>query len=49
VHVPTGKLEQDFVVTPYQNSTHILNAVSPGWTSANPFGQYVAEEVAGRI
>ncbi len=43
VHVPTGKLEQDFVVKAYQNSTHILNAVSPGWTSALPFGRYVAQ------
>jgi L-2-hydroxyglutarate oxidase len=43
VHVPTGKLEQDFIVTSDRNSTHILNAVSPGWTSAIPFGQYVTE------
>lgn len=44
VHLPTGKLEQDFVVRNYLNSTHILNAVSPGWTSSIPFGSYVAEE-----
>jgi L-2-hydroxyglutarate oxidase LhgO len=44
VHLPTGKLEQDFVVRNFLNSTHILNAVSPGWTSAIPFGKYVAEE-----
>lgn len=44
VHLPTGKLEQDFVVRNFLNSTHILNAVSPGWTSAIPFGRYVAEE-----
>jgi L-2-hydroxyglutarate oxidase len=41
VHVPTGKLEQDFVISRKLNSTHILNAVSPGWTSALPFGRYV--------
>ena len=41
-----GKLEQDFVVRNFLNSTHILNAVSPGWTSAIPFGKYVAEKVA---
>ncbi len=41
VHVSTGKLEQDFVVSRKLNSTHILNAVSPGWTSALPFGRYV--------
>jgi hypothetical protein len=43
VHLPSGKLEQDFVVTPFSNSTHILNAVSPGWTSALPFGRYIAD------
>jgi (S)-2-hydroxyglutarate dehydrogenase len=42
VHIPTGKLEQDFVVANKFNSTHILNAVSPGWTSAIPFGRFVA-------
>jgi len=41
VHLPSGKLEQDFVVQKKLNSTHILNAVSPGWTSALPFGRYV--------
>jgi L-2-hydroxyglutarate oxidase LhgO len=42
VHLPTGKLEQDFVVQSKFNSTHVLNAVSPGWTSALPFGRFVA-------
>jgi L-2-hydroxyglutarate oxidase len=42
VHLPTGKLEQDFVIEKRFNSTHILNAVSPGWTSAFPFGRFVA-------
>jgi L-2-hydroxyglutarate oxidase len=44
VHLPTGKLEQDFVVRNFSNSTHVLNAVSPGWTSAIPFGKWIAEE-----
>jgi L-2-hydroxyglutarate oxidase LhgO len=45
VHLESGKLEQDFVVKSENNSTHILNAVSPGWTSALPFGRWVAEKV----
>jgi L-2-hydroxyglutarate oxidase len=45
VHLPTGKLEQDFIVSVQANATHILNAVSPGWTSSLPFGRYVAEEL----
>ena len=43
VHLPTGKLEQDFIVMSNGNATHILNAVSPGWTSALPFGCYVVD------
>jgi (S)-2-hydroxyglutarate dehydrogenase len=42
VHLPTGKLEQDFIVTSETNATHVLNAVSPGWTSSISFGRYVA-------
>ena len=45
VHLPTGRLEQDFVVTSRANSTHILNAVSPGWTSAIPFGIWASQQV----
>jgi L-2-hydroxyglutarate oxidase LhgO len=45
VHLPTGMLEQDFIVTNQANATHVLNAVSPGWTSSMPFGRYVAERV----
>lgn len=45
VHLPTGKLEQDFVIQTIANSTHILNAVSPGWTSALPFGRYLASNL----
>lgn len=44
VHLPSGGLEQDFVVRQHMNATHILNAVSPGWTSALPFGRYLAEK-----
>ena len=44
VHLPSGKLEQDFVVRSDVNATHILNAVSPGWTSAIPFGRWIVEE-----
>lgn len=42
VHLPTGKLEQDFKVMIKANSLHVLNAVSPGWTSSIPFSRYVA-------
>ncbi len=49
VHLPTGRLEQDFVVQTSKNVTHILNAVSPGWTSAIPFGRWIAQTVLNEI
>jgi L-2-hydroxyglutarate oxidase LhgO len=45
VHLPTGKLEQDFIVKQLANSTHVLNAVSPGWTSSIPFGVHIIDEI----
>lgn len=45
VHLPTGRLEQDFIIRHLANSTHILNAVSPGWTSAIPFGRFLASVI----
>lgn len=45
VNLETGKLEQDFIVRKSHNSTHILNAVSPGWTSALPFGRWISENI----
>jgi L-2-hydroxyglutarate oxidase LhgO len=38
------KLEMDFVVESALNSTHILNAVSPAWTTSLSFAKYVTEE-----
>jgi len=45
VHLPSGKLEQDFVVRKKLNSIHVLNAVSPGWTSAIPFGRFISSSL----
>ena len=45
VDLTNGELVQDFIVESYLNSTHILNAVSPGWTSAYPFGRHVASKL----
>jgi L-2-hydroxyglutarate oxidase LhgO len=49
VHLPTGRLEQDFVIKNVENSTHILNAVSPGWTCSIPFGNHVAKQVLDKF
>ena len=39
-----GALVQDFLIESGSNSTHLLNAVSPGWTTALPFSDYVVRE-----
>jgi L-2-hydroxyglutarate oxidase LhgO len=49
VHRDTGKLEMDFIVVEGENSTHVLNAVSPAWTSSFAVGDYVAEKVLARL
>ena len=40
-----GKLEMDFLVEGDSNSTHVLNAVSPAWTTSISFAQYVYKQL----
>ncbi|HKR64831.1 MAG TPA: L-2-hydroxyglutarate oxidase [Thermoanaerobaculia bacterium] len=40
-------LEMDFVIEGDTHSLHILNAVSPGFTCAMPFAEYVVERISG--
>jgi L-2-hydroxyglutarate oxidase LhgO len=40
----TLELVQDFVVESDENSVHVLNAVSPAFTSSIPFANWVVEE-----
>ena len=47
VNTSTLQLEMDFVVQGDKHSTHVLNAVSPGWTCAVPFAEYVLQEHLG--
>ncbi len=39
------KLEMDFVVEGDDRSMHVLNAVSPGFTCALPFSEFVCEKI----
>jgi len=43
--VRTRKLEMDFVIEADDQSTHVLNAVSPGWTCAIPFARHVVDGI----
>lgn len=45
LHVPTGRLEMDFVVEGDRESTHMLNAVSPAWTSSLAVAEYVVQRI----
>ena len=49
LHVPTGKLEMDFVVEGDDSSTHMLNAVSPAWTSSLAVADYVVAGIHERV
>ncbi len=40
----TGTLVMDFLVEQGQNSTHVLNAISPAFTSAFPFARFVVDD-----
>jgi hypothetical protein len=48
LHLPTGRLEMDFVVRGDEKSTHILNAVSPAWTSSLAFAEHVVDGMVSR-
>jgi L-2-hydroxyglutarate oxidase LhgO len=45
LNIKERKLEMDFVIEGDGQSTHILNAVSPGWTCAMPFAEYVVDRI----
>ena len=45
LHVPTGTLEMDFVVRPGERSTHVLNAVSPAWTSSLAMAEWIVDRI----
>ncbi len=43
------RLEMDFVVRGDDRSTHVLNAVSPAWTSSLAFAEYVVDDMLNRM
>jgi (S)-2-hydroxyglutarate dehydrogenase len=45
LNIKTRKLEMDFVIEGDELSTHVLNAVSPGWTCALPFAGFVVDRI----
>ena len=49
INSSNGELLQDFIIEHDQTSTHVLNAVSPGWTASLPFGRHIAQLVFERL
>jgi (S)-2-hydroxyglutarate dehydrogenase len=45
LNIKTRKLEMDFVIEGDKHSTHLLNAVSPGWTCSIPFACHVVDHL----
>ncbi len=49
VNIKQRKLVMDFVLEGDQESMHVLNAVSPGFTCCIPFARYVCEEITKKL
>jgi len=47
--IKTNKLVQDFVIEHTTKSTHILNAVSPGFTCSFAFSEYVVDQIENNL
>ena len=43
--IPGRRLEMDFVVRGDRQSTHLLNVVSPGWTSSLAVAEHVVKSM----
>ena len=49
VNIKNKTLEMDFVIEGDDRSTHILNAVSPGFTCSIPFSRHVVDEINTKL
>ncbi len=45
IHAENAQLVMDFVVESGRDSTHVLNAVSPGFTASFAFAEYIADQM----
>jgi hypothetical protein len=49
INTKTKKLEMDFKFEGDKKSFHILNAVSPAFTCAEPFGKLIVENIKSKL
>ena len=47
--IKNRKLEMDFVIEGDERSTHLLNAVSPGWTCSIPFARHTVDQIENSV
>jgi (S)-2-hydroxyglutarate dehydrogenase len=45
INIDTGTIVQDFIIESNESSTHILNSISPAWTSALSFAEIIARRI----
>ena len=45
VHWPSKKLEMDFILESTKNSIHVVNAISPAWTSSMALAELIVERM----
>jgi L-2-hydroxyglutarate oxidase len=48
LNIKRRELAMDFVIEGDEQSTHLLNAVSPGWTCSIPFASFVVDRIQER-
>jgi len=49
LNTKTRKLEMDFILEGDKRSMHVLNAVSPAFTCALPFADYVVDLIQAKL
>jgi hypothetical protein len=49
MNIETKKLEMDYVYEGDGNSFHVLNAVSPAFTSSMPYADFLSEKILALI
>jgi L-2-hydroxyglutarate oxidase LhgO len=49
VNVKTKSIEMDYIIEQTENSTHILNSISPAFTSSFAFAEWIVDQSEVRV
>ena len=47
INIKTKEIEMDYIIETTKNSTHILNSISPAFTSSFSFADYIVNQLEG--